>query len=381
MPFALSPDQDMIRKMVAEFADAEVKPQAEHVDHAREFPRETLRKMAPLGLLTMLVPAEQGGAGTDTGAFVVAVEEVAARCATTATAMVAANAFGSNIIAKYASEDARARYLPGLTTGDLLPAWALSEPGAGSDLKQVRTVAEKKEGGGYLLTGLKSFVIGGGVADVYIVFANVLGDSAPGLTAFLVPKDAPGLVFGPPERMLSVRGASLSQLFLKGVEVTDADILGAEGDGLTIAMEGLGLARLGVSALSTGIMQASLDASCEYANDRKQFRQPIKNFQAIQWKIADMDVKVRASRLLTYAAAAKRDEGSDFAHDAAAAKLFSGESAKHVTQEAIRVHGGTGFMRDAPLERYNRDGRAMSIFGGTSEMQRAAMAANLLGLE
>ncbi len=380
MPFELSEDQDMIRKMVAEFADAEIAPAAEKVDHERVFPRESLTKMASLGLLTMLVPADQGGAGTDTGSFVVAVEEVAKRCGTTATAMVAANALGSHVIAKYGSDDLRGRFLPSLAAGEKIAAWALTEPGAGSDLKQVRAVAERTASGSYLLTGLKSFVIGGGEADVYIVFANVLDGDAPGLTAFVVPKDTPGLVFGHPERMMSVRGAQLAQVFLKGAEVPEADRLGAEGQGLEVALEGLGLARLGVAALATGLMQAALDASCEYANQRQQFRQPIKNFQAIQWKISDMDLHARAARLLTYAAAAKRDKGEDFAHDAAAAKLYAGEHVKSVTQEAIRVHGGTGFMRDAPLERYNRDARAMSIFGGTSEMQRAAMAAKLLDL-
>ncbi|HVL48165.1 MAG TPA: acyl-CoA dehydrogenase family protein [Candidatus Thermoplasmatota archaeon] len=378
MPFELTSDQEMIRGVVAEFAAKELsgKP-AERIDRERRYPREVMTKLAELGLLGMLVPPEQGGPGTDAVAYAVAVEEIAKASGTTAAAVTVANALVAWPVAKYGSEAIRAKVLAPLLAGQALGAWALAEPASGSDLTAVQTRAEKS-GDGYTLHGLKSFVTGAPGADWFIVFAKVAGGD--GLTAFVVPKDAEGLKVGPAEKSLSFKGLDMAQVYLHGVQVPSDMRLGDEGQGLAIATAAGDLHRLGVAAVAVGLMQAALDEAIGYSGERVQFRQKIREFQAIQWKVADMDARIRASRLLVFAAAARRDAGADAAADIAAAKLFAGESAKLVTQEGLRIHGGAGFMRDIPPERLNRDARATSVFGGTSEMSRALLASRLLGL-
>jgi alkylation response protein AidB-like acyl-CoA dehydrogenase len=253
----------------------------------------------------------------------------------------------------------------------------MTEPYAGSDASAIATRAVKKDGA-YELTGRKAFVMAAGEASLYVVLAKVKGGED--LTAFLVPADAPGVVASPPERMMTLRGSGAGSVKLDQVAVPEADRLGAEGDGLRIALAAGDLSRIGIAAIATGLMAQSLEEAKQYSGQREQFKLPLKAFQAIQWKVADMDTQVRAARLLTWYAAAKRDRGEDFSLDAAAAKLFAAEAAKKVTQDSLRVHGGNGFMRDLPLERQNRDARAMSILGGTSEMQRAFLAKQLLEL-
>lgn len=373
MSFPLTEEQELVRKTVGEFADARVAPQAVAVDRERRFPADVLREMAGLGLLGMLVDPKWGGAGTDTVSFVLATEEIAQRCASTAAAFAGVNALANLTVSRAGGDELRSTLLPELTSGRRLAAWALSEPGAGSDVQAVATTA-RKDGDAHVLNGLKSFVVGAGSVDEYVVFAREGKD----LAAFVVPADAPGLAVGKPERSMTLRGAVMAQLFLKDVRVpADRRLV---GDGLEAVVESSKAHRLAVAAIATGIMAASLEASRSFAGERTQFRQPIKSFQAIQWKVAEMDVRIRAARLLTLAAARRRDEGKPYDTDAAAAKLFAGEAAKWVTQEAIRVHGGAGFMREMPLERYNRDARATSVLGGTTEIQRALLAADLLGL-
>lgn len=374
MPFGLSADQEMIRNVVREFASQEVGPRAAAIDRERAFPRDVLAKAAGLGLLGMLVPAEKGGAGTDTASYAVALEELAKASGTVAAALAAQNAWVTYPLASRGT--GRDDLLPALLSGARLGAFALAEPGAGSDLGMVRTRARAADGG-LVLDGLKSFVLGGSEADVYLVVAKE-GD---GTSAFLVDREAEGVAVGPAERTLALRGGDFVQVFLKGVKIPESSRVGAKGEGITLATEALAMGRLSAAAMAVGIMQASLDESRSYAGQRQQFRQPIKNFQAIQWKIAEMDTETRAARLLTYAAASKRDAGEGFEEDLAAAHLFAGEAAKRVTQQALRIHGGTGFMRDVPLERFNRDARAMSIFSATSEMERATLAARLLELQ
>ncbi|HLE96341.1 MAG TPA: acyl-CoA dehydrogenase family protein [Candidatus Thermoplasmatota archaeon] len=373
MSFPLTEEQELVRKTVAEFADARVAPQAVATDRERRFPGDLLREMAGLGLLGMLVDPKWGGAGTDTVSFVLATEEIARRCGSTAAAFANVNALANLTISRAGSDELRGSLLPELTAGRKLPAWALAEPGAGSDIAGVATIA-RKDGDEHVLNGLKSFVVGAGSVDEYVVFAREGKELVP----FVVPSDAKGLAVGKPERSMTLRGAVMAQVFLKDVRVPSERRL--QGDGVEAIVESSKAHRLAVSAIATGLMAASLELCRGYAGERSQFRQPIKNFQAIQWKVAEMDVRIRAARMLTLAAARRRDEGKPYDTDAAAAKLFAGEAAKWVTQEAIRLHGGAGFMREVPLERYNRDARATSILGGTSEIQRALLAADLLGL-
>jgi alkylation response protein AidB-like acyl-CoA dehydrogenase len=350
---------------------------AEHVDREREFPAGHLKALAQMGLTGMLVPAEQGGPGTDTVSFVLALEEVARASGTLALVLNNVNALGSYPVALKAGDDVRASVLPPLLTGEKIAAWALAEPQAGSDVSGVLTRAEKK-GESYRLNGLKSFVTAAPHASWFITFARVKG--AEGLTAFLVPADAKGVLVAPPERTMPVRGSDMAQVFLKDVQVPATHRLGDEGGALAWAAGCQELASLGGAAIALGLMQAAFEDAVAYTGQREQFRTPLKKFQAIQFQVSELDLQIRAARLLTYAAADRRDRGEDASADIAAAKLHAGEAAKMVTQKSIRIHGGTGFMRDLPVERYNRDARAMSIYAGTSEAQRAILAARALGL-
>ena len=377
MPFHLTSDQELVRKTVRELVEPVKGKPAEHVDREREFPAEHLRTLASLGLTGMLVPAELGGPGTDTVSFVLALEEVARASGTLALVLNNVNALGSYPVALKGGEEVRATVLPALLTGEKLAAWALTEPHAGSDIASISTRAVK-EGDEYVLDGIKAFVTAAPHAAWFVVFAKVKGGE--GLTAFLVPGDAEGVLVAPPERMMTMRGSDLSHVYLKGVRVPATHRLGEEGAGLPLATQCMELAGLGGAAIALGLMQAAFEDTVAYSGQREQFRTPLKKFQAIQFQVSELDLQIRASRLLTYAAADRRDRGEDFGADAAAAKLHAGEAAKMVTQKAIRIHGGTGFMRDLPVERYNRDARAMSIYAGTSEMQRAVLAARALGL-
>ena len=375
MPFHVTSDQDLVRKTVRELVEGVTGKTAEHLDRERAWPAEEIQKLAGMGLTGMLVPAERGGPGTDTVSYVLALEEIARVSGVLALAINNINALGSFPILTRAEEAIRAEIAPSLLAGQAFAAWALSEPGAGSDLGAVRTVA-KKSGEGYVLSGVKSFVVGAPNSAWLTVFAQAPG----GLSAFVVPTSGTGVMVGPPERSMTMRGNDMAQVYLKSVHVPKTHMLGLEGEGLAIATQANELAALGGAAIAIGLMQAAFEDSTAYANQREQFRTPLKGFQAIQFLVADLEVELRAARLLTYAAADKRDRGEDFSTEVAAAKLYSGEVAKHVTQKALRIHGGTGFMRDLPLERYNRDARSLSIYAGTAEMQRAALAAKSLGL-
>ena len=377
MPFHLTSDQELVRKTVRELSDAVKGKPAEHLDRERAWPGEHVKQLASMGLTAMLVPAELGGPGTDTVSFALALEEVARASGVLGLALNNANALGSYPIATKGSEALRAQIMPALLTGEAYAGWALAEPGAGSDMGGVRTSAKKADGG-YVVNGVKSFVTGAPHAKWFIVFVRAQGTD--GLTALVVPADAEGVAVAPVERTMTLRGNDMAQVFFKGVVVPETHRLGAEGEGGAIAAECNELAALGAAAVAVGIMQAAFEDAAAYANQREQFRTLLKGFQAIQFLMADLDVEVRAARLLTHVAADKRDRGEEFATDVAAAKLYAGEVSKHVTQKALRIHGGTGFMRDIPLERYNRDARAMSIYAGTAEMQRATLAAKSLGL-
>ena len=377
MPFHLTSDQELVRKTVRELVEPVKGKPAEHVDRERAWPAEHLASLAQLGLTGMLVPAEMGGPGTDTVSFVLALEEVARASGTLGLVLNNVNALGSYPVATRAGEEVRASVLPALLTGEKTVAWALAEPQAGSDLSAVGTRAEKK-GQAYVLSGLKSFVTGAPHASWFIVFARVKGTE--GLTAFLVPADAEGVLVAPPERTMPLRGSDMAQVFLKDARVPAAHRMGDEGTALPWATACQELAGLGGAAIALGLMQAAFEDAVAYTGQREQFRTPLKRFQAIQFQVSELDLQLRAARLLTYAAADRRDRGEDWVADAAAAKLYAAEAAQGVTHSAIRIHGGTGFMRDLPVERYNRDARALSVYGGTSETQRAVLAARALGL-
>src|SRR5581483_4050056 len=377
MPFHLTADQDLIRKTVREIAGAfEGKP-ADDLDRERAFPKEQIKALGQLGLAGMLVPAELGGPGTDAVSFVLALEEVARASGVVALVLNNLNALGTFPLATRGTQEARDRFLPQALAGETFLAWALTEPQAGTDLGGVATRAAKK-GDAYVLNGLKSFVVGASDASAILVFART--SEKDGLTAFVVPASAKGVRIAPPERTMALRGSDMAQVFLKDVEVPAALRLGDEGSGTALAAQCNELASLGAAAIAVGVMQASLEDAIEYAGQREQFRLPLKQFQAIQFLVSQLDVELRASRLLAWAAADLRDRGEDASAAIAAAKLYAGEAAKLVTQKSIRIHGGAGFMRELPVERFNRDARALSVYAGTAEAERAILAGKALGL-
>jgi len=283
----------------------------------------------------------------------------------------------------YAQESVRDTYLPGVLAGQDFLAWALTEPHAGSDTSATGTRAIPDTGDAatattFELRGVKSFVVGAPHAKAFLVFARVA--NTEGITGFVVPADTAGLRVTPAEQTMTMRGSAMAQVFLRGVHVPATHMLGRLGEGQAIIDACHHLAGLGAAAISVGLMQAAFEDAVAYAGEREQFRMAIKNFQAIQFLVAQLELELRGSRLLTYAAADRRDRGESWTHDMAAAKLAAGEAAKHVTQKSLRIHGGTGFMRDLPIERYNRDARALSIYAGTAEMNKAMIAAKTLSL-
>jgi len=375
----LTDEQRLVRDSVREFADAEVAPLAAQIDIEHRPPLETVPKLAELGLLGMIVPAEYGGSGTDTLSYIIAIEELARACATTAVMVEAHTSLATWPILAFGTAQQRDRWLPALATGEKLGAFALTEPGAGTDAGAVATTAVR-EGEEYVLNGQKVFITGGGYAEVFIVIARTSHEGAPhkGLSAFIVERDTPGFTVGEGERKLGIRASSTPPLMFSDVRIPAGALLGNEGDGFKIAMATLDGGRTGIAAQAVGIAQGALEASIAYAKQRVQFGKPIGAQQAIQWMLADMSTDIEAGRQLTYLAAGLEDSGEPFGEAAARAKLFCGQMASRVTGMAIQIHGGNGYTEAYPVERAYRDAKITEIYEGTNEVQRMIIAKSLL---
>ncbi|MGI9952801.1 acyl-CoA dehydrogenase [Moorellaceae bacterium AZ2] len=378
MEFSLTKSQEMIRQMVREFARKEIAPGAAERDASATFPWEILRQMAKYNLLGIPFPEEYGGAGGDTLSYVIAIEELARVCAATAVIVSAHTSLGAHPIYQYGTEEQKQRFLVPLTQGEKLGAFALTEPNAGTDAGSLQTTAVK-EGDHYILNGNKVFITNGSVADIYIVFART-GPSkgSRGLTAFIVEKGTPGFFFGKKEDKLGIRASSTTELIFRNCLVPVENRLGEEGEGFKIAMQTLDGGRIGIAAQALGIAQACLDASIRYAKEREQFGRPISSFQAIQWMLADMATQIEAARLLVYRAAWLKDKEYPFSREAAMAKLFASETAMQQAIKAVQIHGGYGYIKDYPVERYFRDAKITEIYEGTSEVQRLVISASIL---
>ena len=377
MDFELNDEQQMIRKMVREFAEKELAPRAAEVDAQGQFPWEAIRKMGELGLLGLNVPEAYGGAGADMVSYALAIEEIARACGSTALT-VAAHALCTTPLALFGSEEQKRKYLVPLAQGKL-GAFGLTEPGAGSDAAAAKTTAVR-DGDWWVLNGSKIFITNGGLADVLIIVAVTdKSKGTRGISAFIVEKGTPGFTPGREEEKMGLRGSLTSQLFLENCRVPAANLLGNEGDGFKYALATLDSGRIGIGAMSVGLAQAALEASLRYAKERVQFGQPIANFQAIQWMLADMGTQIEAARLLVYRAAALKDKGQRFTKEAAMAKLFASEMAERACHKAIQIHGGYGYVREYAVERFYRDVRLCEIGEGTSEVQRLVIARQLLG--
>jgi len=377
MDFELNDEQQMIRKMVREFAEKELAPRAEEVDAKGQFPWEAIRKMGELGLLGLNVPEAYGGAGADMVSYALAIEEIARACGSTALT-VAAHALCTTPLALFGSEEQKRKYLVPLAQGKL-GAFGLTEPGAGSDAASIKTTATR-DGDWWVLNGSKIFITNGGLADVLIIVAVTdKSKGTRGISAFIVEKGTPGFTAGRDEDKMGLRGALTSQLFFENCRLPAANLLGSEGDGFKYALATLDSGRIGIGAMSVGLAQAALEASLRYAKERVQFGQPIANFQAIQWMLADMGTQIEAARLLVLRAAALKDKGQRFTKEAAMAKLFASEMAERACHKAIQIHGGYGYVREYAVERFYRDVRLCEIGEGTSEVQRLVIARQLLG--
>jgi alkylation response protein AidB-like acyl-CoA dehydrogenase len=328
----------------------------------------------------MLTPTELGGAGMTNLALALVQIEINRACASTGVTMSVHNSLFQSPLLRYGTDEQKKRYIPAAAKGERIGAYSLTEPGSGTDAAALRTSA-RKDGTDYVLDGTKNFVTNGGFADVFIVYARSNPDPAAkhdAISAFIVERGMKGFSVGISEKKMGIRGSSTTTLFLDGVRVPAANRLGPEGDGFKIAMGTLDGGRVGIAAQAAGILQACLEASVKYAKDRKQFDRPIADFQAIQWKLAEMATDLDAAKLLIYRAARLRDAGLPHSREASMAKLFASSAANRHATQAVQIHGGAGYCRDFPVERYFRDAKITEIYEGTSEAQRLIIAKSLL---
>lgn len=375
--FELTEEQEMIRKTVREFALNEIEPLAEEIDKESRHPHETVEKMAKAGIMGISVPKEYGGAGADTIGYAIAVEEIARVCASTAIIVSVNNSLACYPILKFGTEEQKEKYLKPLATGEKLGAFGLTEPNAGTDAGGVRTVAAKVDGG-WKINGTKIFITNGAVADTLVIFGLTdPGKGARGMSGFIIEKGFDGFSIGTIEDKLGIRGSEQAELVFQDMFVPDENMLGREGKGFGSAMATLDCGRVGVAAQALGIAQGALDKAVQYAKEREQFGRPIGKFQAIQWMCADMETRIQAARHLVYGAAYAKDHQKRYSKEAAMAKLYASETAMWVTTKAIQVHGGYGYTKDYPVERYFRDAKITEIYEGTSEVQRMVISGSL----
>ena len=378
MDFVLSKEQEMARTLFKEFAENEVKPLAQEVDETEHFPRATVEKMQKLGFMGIPQPKEFGGQGCDTLTYVLCVEELSKVCATTGVIVSAHTSQGTDPIKKFGTPAQKEKYLRPLASGELLGAFGLTEPGAGTDASGQQTKAVL-EGDHYVLNGSKIFITNGGEADIYIIFAMTdKSKGTKGISAFIVEKDFPGFRIGTKEKKMGIRGSATTELIFENCIVPKENLLGQEGKGFGIAMTTLDGGRIGIAAQALGIAEGALEETIAYVKERKQFGRPIAKFQNTQFQIADMATKVEAARYLVYRAAIAKDTKKRFSVEAAMAKLYAAEVAMEVTTKAVQLHGGYGYTREYPVERMMRDAKITEIYEGTSEVQRMVISSNVI---
>ena len=370
MNFQLTDEHKMLQKMVRDFALKDVEPTAAERDEEERFDREIFDKMGELGLTGIPWPEKYGGIEADYLSYVIAVEELSRVCASTGVTLSAHVSLASWPIYKYGNEAQKENFLKRLAEGSALGAYALSEPGAGSDVASMTTTA-KREGDNYILQGNKVWITNGEVADIYIVFAKTNPEANHrGISAFIVEKGTEGFTFGKKEKKLGIRSSPTTELIFENCRIPKENLLGEEGEGFKIAMTTLDGGRSGIAAQAVGISQGALDAAVNYAKEREQFGKPIAHNQGISFKLAEMATDTEASRLLRYQAAWLEGEGLDYSTASAMAKLFAGDAAMRTTVEAVQVFGGYGYTKDYPVERYMRDAKITQIYEGTNEIQR-----------
>lgn len=374
MNFSFTEEQEMLKKMVRDFAENEIAPTAAIRDEEERFDRDIFDKMAELGLTGIPWPEKYGGIGSDYVSYVIAVEEISRVCASMGVTLSVQTSLVGWPIYTFGTEEQKETYLRAIATGEKIGAYALTEPGSGSDAAAMKTTAVL-DGDEYVLNGTKIFITNGGIADVYLVFALTDPEAKhKGVSAFLVDADSPGFKVGKIERKLGIRSSPTAEIIMEDCRVPAKNLLGKPGEGFKIAMKTLDGGRNGIAAQAVGIAQGAFDAALEYAKTRKQFGKPIGSFQAIGFKLADMKTNIEAARLLTYLAAWKESEGLSYGMESAMSKVFAGDMAVKVTTEAVQIFGGYGYTKEYPVERYMRDAKITQIYEGTQEIQRLVIS-------
>ncbi len=373
MAIPLTDEQHMIQLMARDFARKEIEPVAAHNDLTSTFPKEIIKKMGALSLMGMMVPEQYGGAGASAVSYVLAIEEIAAACASTAVTMSVSN-LACGPILQFGTEEQKKKHLVPLASGKHLGAFAITEPESGSDAASVSTRAVKK-GGYYIVNGRKSFITNGGYANTFILIARTGGEQrGRGLSAFILEKGTPGLIIGREEDKMGLRASNTVELILEDCKIPVENLLGEEGEGFTVAMTALDSGRIGIASQATGIARAAYNEAVNYANMRKQFGRALARNQAIQWMIANAARDIEAAHLLNLSAAISKDEGMSFTFEASIAKLFASEAANRIAYDALQIHGGYGYTKEFKIERLYRDARVTTIYEGTSEIQRIVIS-------
>lgn len=377
MNFSLNEEQQMIQKMIRELGEKEIRQLANHLDETTEFPKGILDKLAKLGVMGIPIPQEYGGAGASYLSYIIAIEELSRACASTGVTVESHTSLGTEPILFWGTEEQKLKWLPRLSSGELLSSFALTEANAGSDAGAMHTVAVL-DGDEYVLNGSKVFISNGSVADLCIVMAKTEKNvGTKGISAFIVETKSPGFTAGSPEKKLGIRASKTCALTFDNVRVPKENMLGKPGQGFRIAMNSLDGGRIAIAAQALGIAQAAYEEAVQYSKERIQFNQPIGRFQGVQWMLADMATDIQAARLLTYQAAWLKDNGQKYSKEAAMAKLFASEAAMRHTTKAVQVHGGYGYTMEYSAQRHMRDSKITEIYEGTSEVQRMVIANNL----
>jgi alkylation response protein AidB-like acyl-CoA dehydrogenase len=376
--FDLTDEQQQVKRSVREFAEAEIKPRVMEWDEAQHFPREMFFKMGELGLSGVIFPEEYGGAGMGYVEYVTVIEEISRVDGSIGLSVAAHNSLCTNHIFQYGTEEQKKRYVAPLAAGQKLGAWALTEPGSGSDASGMKTTAIRRDGG-WLINGSKNFTTHGISADICVVMAFTKREMrSRGISAFIVERGTNGFLAGKKENKLGVRASETASITFEDCWVPEENLLGEPGRGFVNAMQILDGGRISIAALALGIAQGAFESALKYSQERKQFGQPIFDFEAIQFKLADMATQIDAARLLTMRAARMKDQKRPTTKESAMAKLFASEIAVKVSEEAIQIHGGYGYTKDYPVEKYWRDSKLCTIGEGTSEVQRLVIARQLV---
>jgi len=377
-PFTLTEDQEQLRREIRDFAAREIAPNVMRWDEASEFPADVVKQLGQMGLLGVIFPVEYGGAGLGYVDYMLAIEELSAVDGSVGIIVAAHNSLCTNHIFLAGNEEQRRKYVPRLASGEWLGAWGLTEPGSGSDAGAARTTAVRSHDG-WVLNGNKTFITNGHYADVAVVIAVTDRERGThGLSAFVVEKGTPGFRPGKKENKLGLRASDTSELIFEDCEIPEANLVGKLGEGFIDSMRVLDGGRISIAALSLGIGRGALDASVKYVKERRQFGKAIAEFQGIQWKLADMATELDAARLLTQRAAVLKDAGQRVTRESSMAKLYASEVAVRICDEAVQLHGGYGFIKDYPAEKFYRDVKLCTIGEGTSEIQRMVIAREIL---